>query len=378
MAAVSRSTLRLLIAALALVSIACDPVVVPPTSSGTAGPSASPSGPGPSTSGGPTDVPTDIPTDPIGPVVSWSPLTPAGDGPAARSGHTWNGDPAAAQAYLFGGDGGTGVLGDLWTYDLSSDTWERIETIGPAPPARTQHTAVWVDDVGLIVVGGRGASGAPLADAWRFNLSSGTWSPLQAGGSTPPARSGACMAAAPDGRIWVTHGRAADDTLLADTWVFDPVTTTWSDATPAGDQAPARAGHACLWTDDGRLAIHGGTTAAGPTGDVWALTAPGTPEAAWALGPDQETPIRSDGAVALSSDRAVVAGGVGPDGAGLDDVIAFDAAALTVTTFGPGSGGPGRWSDAALVDDPASERMVAFGGVVGDAVSAGLWQLELP
>jgi hypothetical protein len=377
MAAVSGPKLRgilAVLAVLALVSAACDPAVTSPTPSVV--PSTSPSGPGPS--GSSPSPATVAPTAPANSTVSWSLLVPAGEGPAARSGHTWSGDPATAQAYLYGGADGDVVMGDLWTYDLNSDAWERVDPAGTAPVARSHHSAVWVDGLGLIVVGGRDTSGSPLADAWRFDPLDRTWSALPTGDATPPARSGACLAAAPDGRLWLTHGRGPGEALLSDTWVYDPFRSSWTDATPSGDPAPARTGHACWWADDGRLAIHGGTTASGATGDVWSLTAPGEPDGAWAVEPDLEAPVRSDAAVARNSDRFVVAGGLGADGAALTDIVTFDATTLATETYGPEAGGPSARSGPALVDDPANERMVLFGGLADGASTDELWQLEVP
>lgn len=373
MAAVSRSILRILLASVAVVSIGCDPTVIPPTASATVSPSTSPSGSGPSATDGPTDAPTASADE----AVTWSPLTGSGDGPAARSAHTWSGDPATAHAYLFGGDGGGGVLGDLWVYDLSSDTWDQIDA-GTGPMARSHHAAAWADNLGIIVVGGRDTNGTPVADAWRFDPLDRMWSELTAGEATPPARSGACMATAPDGRLWLTHGRGADDALLADTWVYDPFSSTWTDATPSGDPAPARAGHACWWSDDGRLAIHGGTTESGATGDVWSLASPGEPDGVWTSQPDVGLPARSDAAVARNRDRFVVAGGLTDVGSALMGIVAFDATELAAETFASGSSGPSERSGPAIVDDPASERMVLFGGLAGDTPSDELWQLEVP
>lgn len=89
---------------------------------------------------------------------------------------------------LFGGDSGSGRLGDTWRYDIATNTWTQILGPGPSPrrwAAMAQHGATGV----LVLFGGQGATG-DLGDTWLFL--SNQWVPVV--GATPPARSNHAMA----------------------------------------------------------------------------------------------------------------------------------------------------------------------------------------
>ncbi|HET7678124.1 MAG TPA: kelch repeat-containing protein [Candidatus Limnocylindrales bacterium] len=73
-----------------------------------------------------------------------------------------------ARAWLFGGGGREGLLGDLWTLDLASLGW-RQETAAGAPPARSGSTLVHDAARGrLLLFGGLTADGAS-ADTWALS-----------------------------------------------------------------------------------------------------------------------------------------------------------------------------------------------------------------
>lgn len=368
----------LFLTALGVVAMACDPTVIAPSpaatggSSATPGPTATPILPSPTGTAAPTAPSSDPPVE-----ATWLRLEQPGGAPAARSDATWTVDPTSALAYLLGGSDGTTPLGDLWVYDLSADRWAERPGSGATPMARSGHAAAWVDGLGLVIVGGQSADGTALDDTWRFDPGTSAWT--EVGTATrPAARTGSCLAPGPDGRVWLTGGRGVDGQPLADTWAFDPTQASWLDVTPGGALAPARDGHACWWLGDERLIVYGGTSQAGVVGDVWALSDPGTPDAAWSAAEGPPLPARADAADTPRQGGFVAVGGQGPDGAALGDLVAFDGATLASTLVGPADGGPSpRWG-AVLVDDPAAERLLMFGGASTDGASDELWGLRLP
>lgn len=69
----------------------------------------------------PTGEPSSEPTpQPSSEPLAWRPLDPTG--PAAREDHTWTVGGDGRSAYLFGGRDRTTVFGDLWAFDLETDT----------------------------------------------------------------------------------------------------------------------------------------------------------------------------------------------------------------------------------------------------------------
>lgn len=339
---------------------------VAPSPTGTAGGSdaASPS---------PTTSATPVPTDPPAGVARWTAVTPATPVPNARSGHTWTVDPSSAVAYLFGGRGAAGLLGDVWAYDLTADRWAQLQPDGEQPAPRFEHGAAWVDGLGVVVFGGR-TEDAALDDLWAFDPSANAWRAIEVGDPRPSARAAACLALRTDGRLWLFAGEGAPGTEL---WIFDQGPSSWTRrAVTAGPGR--RSGAACWWTADDRLAVHGGLAPGpppAPLGDLWVFDpeeASGTWQEAGDLAP------RDRAAWTTTSQGGVATGGIGEGGALLADVVVFEARSLAATVLRSASDGPAPRNGAALADDPEGERVLMFGGRGADGPLGDLWALDLP
>jgi hypothetical protein len=353
---------------------ACAQDVPPPTTSSPAASTSSrePSSTSPSLGPSASEVTTS---------VDWRRISAAGAGPAARSGHTWTVDPDLALAWLVGGRGTSGVLADAWEYDLGADTWRRLEAAGPQPPARTDHVAGWIDGLGLVVVGGTGADGRPLDDVWRLDPETGRWEAVDVDGARPPARRGACASVDGAGGLWLSHGSEAPRRGFADTWRLDPAARAWTRlpddlAGPSERHEPA-----CWWTPGERLVLAGGRTGGEvPLDDVWSLSGSGSGGAAtWAeIASGVAVVARSDAAAARRGDQLVLVGGLGPEGDPLADVAVLDATSLEARSLGSSTLGPTPRAGATLIEDPAAERLLLFGGETAEGPSDGLWEAALP
>ncbi len=383
------SLIMVFVAGLAIVvSSRLGPPPATPSATGAAASRSVPPGSGgasvpPGTTPGASGVATDGPT---GRAVTWTRLASEGVAPVARQAATWTVDPGTGIAYLYGGtSGGIGpdgepaagsTLGDLWAYDLAADSWEPVVGTSDEPPARSGHVAAWVDGVGVVVVGGRDSSGRPLADIWRFDPSDGSWRALSPAGPALPARSGACAAAAADGRLWVSHGLGAGGPL-DDTWRYEVQANRWS-SLDAKTPPSARSGQACWIDAAGRFVLFGGRNGDTFAGDLWA-TGTGTDGAgAWSqLGADAGLSPRTGMAIAIHTDEAVLFGGVDEGGTPLGDIGVVAGGASAIEPAQATGTAPDPRTGAVLVDDPAGERLVLFGGATSAGASDELWEADL-
>jgi hypothetical protein len=281
-------------------------------------------------------------------------------------------DAAGERAYLFGGRDGAIVHGDLWVYDLATDTWAEAAASGTGPDPRFGHEAVWVNDIGLVVFAGQ-AGPTFFNDLWAFDPEEGTWGRLEASGAIPKERYGSCAAIGPDGRLWISHGFTSDGSRFADTIAYDFGTATWTDETPDGNLPVNRCLHGCWWTDDGSFALYAGqTTGVTALGDRWVLSGTGWSRVEGAAPPDRNLYAR-----ARVAGATLVVGGQAVDGEFLSDAwLLFDGSAEADELSISGGGAPPGRAGAELISDSARDRLLLFGGRDGDGAFADLWELS--
>jgi Galactose oxidase, central domain len=346
--------------------VACAAPAATPSST-TPPPRATPaqSDPAPSFTSAPSASASEQPAEPL----AWRQV--AADGPSAREDHTWTVDGSGATAFLFGGREGLEVFGDLWAFDLTSDTWSAIETSdGPEP--RFGHEAAWVDGVGLVLFAGQ-AGATFFNDLWAFDPSTITWRQLPSGGDVPVARYGTCAAIGPDGRLWISHGFTSDGTRFADTKAYDFADGIWADETPSGDLPVNRCLHGCWWTSDGQLALFGGqTTGVTALDDRWLLR----PDDGWAPVDGVRPDPRNLYARAHTGGATLVFGGQALDGSRLGDAWLLADGASDAIPLEIGDGGPPGRSGAELVVDAGRDRLLLFGGLGTDGALADTWELS--
>jgi len=287
-------------------------------------------------------------------------------------------DAAGATAYLFGGRSKDKVSGDLWSYDLTTDRWTRLDPPGRSPAARFGHEAVWVDGLGLVIFAGQAGPTTFFDDLWAFEPRSGRWRKLPGEGARPLARYGTCAAIGPDGRLWISHGFTQDGTRFADTRAYDFEAGRWTDETPRGKVPVERCLHGCWWTDDDRFVLYAGqTTGVEALGDLWALDGAGGADATWAKASGELPAERNLYAFARHCGAIVVVGGRG-GGTFRSDAFTIDLATLDATPLAAGGRKPPGRAGAMLIDDPARGRMLLLGGKDGSGARADLWELSLP
>jgi Galactose oxidase, central domain len=300
-------------------------------------------------------------------------LALAATGPPAREDHTWTVDDAGERAYLFGGRDGDVVFGDMWAFDLATDTWTALPP-GPGPDPRFGHEAVWVDNVGLVVFAGQAGPTTFFNDLWAFNPEEGSWRELPSSGAVPVSRYGTCAGIGPDGRLWISHGFTSENARFADTVAYDFTSGVWTAETPEPPLPVSRCLHGCWWTATGELALYGGqTTGTAALGDLWLLR-----EGAWAAVEGARPAARNLYARARidGGRQTLVFGGQAVDRTYLADAFVFvdgSTDAVPVEAAGPA---PAARAGAEMVVDARGGRVLLFGGRDADRAYDDLWELS--
>ena len=231
----------------------------------------------------------------------WNQVTPANDPPPARADHcAWVQDVM----YIYGGQGQTGLLDDIWSFDPVTETWTELPSGGASTPVARKNASMVAYGDDLYVYGGKDATGSNLMDFWSYSTTSSNWTQKEGhapsagqsaalhnndmyvyggvrwndndfrddvrryslpndnefhyvytSGDTPGGR--AYHAATSDGeKMWISGGKNADKTILGDFYEFNMSTETW---TQLPDCPIARAYSARAYVeDDSKIILFGG------------------------------------------------------------------------------------------------------------------------
>lgn len=172
----------------------------------------------------------------------WSLVETSGEEPPPRAWATGSWDPTGFQMLFFGGYrlgedqgpdtpagelfGPTNFENDLWSLDLQTFTWTRLEPEGPLPSPRDNVPSFFdAGRGGLVIYGGGGFDGV-RSDLWYFASAENRWYEiaLAPGSPVPPGRVGGVhwVRETPEAyELWL-HGGATSDgvetELLDDLW----------------------------------------------------------------------------------------------------------------------------------------------------------------
>ncbi|KAG5188707.1 hypothetical protein JKP88DRAFT_303910, partial [Tribonema minus] len=306
----------------------------------------------------------------------------SGEAPSARGDFSW---VACGTKYvLFGGAAMTGEhFNDTWilTFDSATNkcTWTQPPLKGKAPPARSGHAAVAMDDTTMLMFGGMDpACNAARSDVWALNTATITWRQIACEGA--PALSSAAAVLIRSGGARATlvlvGGVAADGPCMR-VWSADPAEPLrWVERQCSGAAPPPREMHAAAAAAAAAAArggqqvvIVGGRGAEGAVlSDAWSLDtqawrwrqhsdcpAARCALAAWELGAGDE-----------SADSGCVAVFGGWDGGTCvaNDLFILDVAAQSWSAAAwDVEEPPGRFAHRCCAAAARSGDVLVFGGV---------------
>jgi uncharacterized protein (TIGR03437 family) len=315
----------------------------------------------------------------------WTRLNPAGQSPNPRHGHTVTFDPVRRRIIMIAGQG-AGFFGDAWAYDIQANLWTQLSGNSSGPIPRYGHSAIYDAKRDRIVIShGFTSEQGRFDDTWALDLKSNSWHDLSPSTLRPLRRClhhavyvpqsdqmllyGGCSSGfgpCPQGDLWSfdlangqwketisnprpaprqRYGMVFDDDRgklvlfgglggppLNDTWEYDPLSSMWTQITPAGDiPSPRYRLEAAFASDLGTAFFFGGQTT-GFTNDLLQLSAPTSTRPQIAPGGIEDVFSGAGGPFAPGEIVAVYGSVLGP-ATGLSSV--FDPVSITLpSAFG--------------------------------------------
>uniref|UniRef100_A0ABI7ZX08 Rab9 effector protein with kelch motifs n=1 Tax=Felis catus TaxID=9685 RepID=A0ABI7ZX08_FELCA len=195
--------------------------------------------------------------------ATWYTLTPPGDSPCARVGHSCSylppvGDAKRGKVFIVGGADPSRSFSDVHTMDLGTHRWDLATSEGLLPryehasfvPACAPHT-IWV-------FGGADQSGNRNC-LQVLNPETRTWTMPEVTSPPPCPRTFHTSSAAIGNQLYVFGGgeRGAQPVQDVKLHVFDANTLTWSQPETLGKPPSPRHGHVMVAAET-KLFIHGG------------------------------------------------------------------------------------------------------------------------
>ena len=198
----------------------------------------------------------------------WSQVA-ASNPPSQRWGANAIYDPIADRLVMFGGYTEGRYADDLMILPLDgSPAWTQVPRANPWPPARLFGSGIY-DPVRYRMIVFGGEAGPSFNDVWALNLSSMTWTQIVPAGAAPTERYGHSAVYDPAGDQMIMYGDASDDV-----WSLSlGGTPTWTQLHPAGGSPGGRVYHTLVMdTQQERVILHGGFAGDGALSDTWQLT----------------------------------------------------------------------------------------------------------
>lgn len=330
-------------------------------------------------------------------------LIPAGlaqtwnhEGAAQRYGHSAVFDPATGNMIVFAGrHGSVADRNDVWVaVDVVGSTanlkWSRLFPTGPLPAGRYGHVAAYdsANNRMMVFGGGEGAPAPCSNDVWVLENANGqggsaVWSQLTPGGAPPAPRAFHQGVYDPDSNtLTVFGGFDCSSHYYNDVWVLSNANglggaPVWTELTPSGTPPAARERASAVYDPVNKtMTVFGGDDGKAMMNDVWVLSnANGAAASAWTeLIPLGTAPAPRSAHTAVYdsvNNRMMVYGGVVGNRATNESWILSGAngvgGSAAWSQLQPQSNAPARAEQSAIYD-PATNYMVIFAGFMDDHV----------
>ena len=130
---------------------------------------------------------------------------------------------------VMGGKDDSGALASAEVYDPVNQDWTTVTSVGSLATARESHTATLLTNGQVLVTGGYGSSGLPLASAEVYDPANKNWTAVPSSSmGTPRALHTATLL--DNGKVLVIGGKRDATTSLASAEVYDPADRSWTPA----------------------------------------------------------------------------------------------------------------------------------------------------
>jgi N-acetylneuraminic acid mutarotase len=217
---------------------------------------------------------------------------------------------------LFGGNDGT-YNDETWLYDSSTNSWTQKFPLAK-PAIRGMHAMAYDPDNDRVVLfGGYNGMSGYLADTWVYDVVSESWT-QKFPGTSPAKRRSHAMVYDSFNNVFILFGGYDSSGNLGDTWIYDPnagAEGKWTQKMPMVPPS-SRSRHAmCFDSNTGLAVLFGGND--GTTDDeTWTYNLSSSAQGDWALrNPPSPPPARAGHALAYDSEHRKVLMFGGWDGA---------------------------------------------------------------
>ncbi|RKY88223.1 hypothetical protein DRQ09_03225 [candidate division KSB1 bacterium] len=158
----------------------------------------------------------------------WLEIPTTGDIPLIRSGNASLFDPGGNRLIIFGGNNKDGVNNETCILNLSTGEWKRQSVTGEIPSARTYMGYSLIDNFNkLIIFGGESSYYEFFRDIYSLDIESGIWSKLETFSQAPPGRSGCAFQFFPYLNSFVIFGGFSTIGSLNDTYLYEIDNKKW-------------------------------------------------------------------------------------------------------------------------------------------------------
>ena len=114
--------------------------------------------------------------------------------PPPLDSHSAIADVENKKIYLFGGLAKYQATADTYEFTIETGKWKKLETKGPTPAPRSNHSAAFYNS-SMVIYGGINNDGDVLGDMWELNVKTGSWT--QTGYKTPGRVPDVCIVSSP-------------------------------------------------------------------------------------------------------------------------------------------------------------------------------------